>query len=103
MGNPTGIHDRAKQQLADRLAGELAERGSISQDVARLTVPIDIWRAAARMSGRHMGRPVRTGLSPHAEVVWAALTDWPSSLSERRTHDKAMRRAVEATAIPEPD
>jgi hypothetical protein len=85
------------------LQGNSPERGSILQDVARLTVLIDIWRSVARMSGRRMGRPVRTGLSPQADVVWAALTDWPSSLSERRTHDKAMRRAVEATAILEPD
>jgi len=96
MSDQTGIHEKAKHQLADRLAGELAERGSITQDVARLTVPVAIWRSAARMSGRRLGRPIRTGLSPHSNVVWAALTDWPSSLSERRIHDQEMRRVVEA-------
>lgn len=103
MSDPIGIHDRAKQQLADRLAGELTERGSISQGVAHLTVPIDIWRSAARMSGRRLGRPVRTGVSLNSEVVWAALTDWPSSLAEQQVYDKALRRAVEAITMSEPD
>jgi hypothetical protein len=81
--------------LVGQLRQELAAVGAVHCDLAKLTVEVEHWRRAARRAARYLGRPVRTGAA--ASGVWAALTDWPATETERARH-RERRRAVEAAA-----
>ena len=59
------------RKLADVIAGELrAGQGSTIHSVDTLD-DVDLWRKAARLAGRTLGVPVRTGVAPDGSRVWA--------------------------------
>jgi hypothetical protein len=57
-------------RLTDEIASQLAAN---SNSVTRLTASmnVDEWRRAARLAGRRLGIPVRTGVSRTGDKVWA--------------------------------
>jgi len=87
--------------LVRELREELAAVGAVNCDLAELTVEVEHWRRAARRAARYLGRPVRTGVE--ASGVWAALTDWPATETERVRHQDRLRRVVAAAARLHPD
>ncbi len=72
----------------------LRTRGCVSADPWELTVSIPEWRAFARTIARRLGRPVRTGLDPDRDLVWASIADWPRDDHERDITEAAKRHVV---------
>jgi hypothetical protein len=81
--------------LVAQLRAELADAGTASAWISALSVPVEIWRKAARRAGRVLGRPTHTLV--HGDLVQAYLTDWPSTPDEQHKRDRALREAIERT------
>ena len=84
--------DRITKALVDWLP----EHGMVLLPIDQLSVPVDVWRAAARRAGRIMGRPIRTKVDAYGGIS-AWIADWP-----RDEHEHDLQRAEQrrlATAI----
>lgn len=98
MGEIIGIGDRKVQNaLAIAIRETLTAHGSVAQDLASLTVPVDEWRKIARAAGRELGRPVQTLIA--GDAVHAVLRDWPRDEREQNIHKQAMRAAMDAVSL----
>jgi hypothetical protein len=81
------------ETLVTEIAAQLRRHGSARSNPGDSTL---VWRPAARAAARSLGRPVET--IEHNGVAHAALRDWPANELEREINQKALRRAVIATA-----
>ena len=98
MGEIIGIGDRQVQNaLAVAIRDTLTAHGSVAQDVASLTVPVDEWRKTARAVGREINRPVQTLIA--GDAVHAVLCDWPHDEHEQNIHQRKMRPAMDAVSL----
>ncbi|MCU1428408.1 MAG: hypothetical protein JWL83_2408 [Actinomycetia bacterium] len=62
---------RRLEHLAADLKTELLIRRSLTMSVERVE-DVELWRSAARLAGRRLGIPVRTGVSRDGSTVWAS-------------------------------
>lgn len=98
MGEIIGIGDRQVQNaLAVAIRDTLTAHGSVAQDVASLTVPVDEWRKIARAVGRELNRPVQTLIA--GDAVHVVLRDWPRDEHEQIIHQRAKRTAMNAVSL----
>jgi hypothetical protein len=65
------LERRRLEHLSQQLADELRIRRSITMSSACIE-DVELWRRAARLAGRRLGIPVRTGLSSDGTKVWAS-------------------------------
>jgi len=94
VGDVVPIAKRALALLHSQLERQLVEHSATTADIEGLVVGVAQWRSTARNVARELGRPIRTGVNRSADVVWAALTDWPATDEERERLQIAMREAL---------
>jgi hypothetical protein len=59
------------ERLVTKLAAELEARRSLTYSTEYVE-DVDLWRRAARVAGRRLGVPIRTGVSRDGTKVWAS-------------------------------
>lgn len=94
MGKANDLDRARARRVAAEVAPTLAERGSVDQPVDKLGVTVDTWRAGARLAGRDLGHPVRTGITADGSTVWAASLTWRPTAAQETD---AARRLAEVT------
>ena len=72
------LERRRLDRLVEQLTRQLRIHRSLTLDV-NYAEDVDLWRKAARLAGRRLGIPVRTGVSGDGTRVWAS--EGPSSLT----------------------
>jgi hypothetical protein len=65
------LERRRLERLVQQLTEQLRVHRSLTLGVDRVD-NVDLWRKAARMAGRRLGIPVRTGVSRDGAKVWAS-------------------------------
>jgi hypothetical protein len=65
------LERRRVEKLVPQLIHELKTHRSVTHGADQIA-DIDAWRKAARIAGRRLGIPVRTGLSRDGTKVWAS-------------------------------
>ena len=79
MASPTDELERRRlDRLVEQLTRQLGIHRSLTLDV-NYVEDVDLWRKAARLAGRRLGIPVRTGVSRDGTRVSAS--EGPSSLT----------------------
>jgi hypothetical protein len=65
------FRQRRRERLARDLEYVLRTRGSVNIGV-ETAGDVELWRSAARLAGRRLCMPIRTGVSRDGAVVWAS-------------------------------
>lgn len=65
------LDHRRRERLARELTRRLRKHRSITMSADSID-DIDLWRGAARVAGRRLGIPIRTGVSRDGQKVWAS-------------------------------
>jgi hypothetical protein len=71
MGSVSDLQRRRLERLVEQLKQELLVRRGLVLS-ADSVEDLDEWRRAARMAGRQLGIPIRTGVSRDGTKVWAS-------------------------------
>jgi hypothetical protein len=65
------LEQRRLERLVPQLEYELRTYRSVTHGADQIG-NVELWRKAARIAGRRLGIPVRTGVSPDGTKVWAS-------------------------------
>jgi hypothetical protein len=65
------LADRRLRLLVEELMVQLTDHRSVKHGTDYVE-DVELWRKAARIAGRRMGIPVRTGVSADGTEVWAS-------------------------------
>jgi hypothetical protein len=65
------LQRRRVEKLVPQLMDELQTHRSVTHGADQVA-DVDVWRKAARIAGRRLGIPVRTGVSRDGTKIWAS-------------------------------